>query len=490
MSAAAHSPGYARTRAKFRALYAVQRDTAPADDLIAFARATFPRYQPAPHHHLIAERLMAVERGEIDRLMIFMPPRHGKTQLASIHFPAWYLGRNPDKRILAASYAASLAYRISRQSRNLVGAPGWPFRDVRLASDLSAVQQWDIADHRGGYQAAGVGGGLTGGGGHIILIDDPVKNQEEADSANYRESVWGWFQSVAYTRQEEQAAIVLIMTRWHADDLAGRLLTAQANGGDHWEVLHLPAVAEDGSALWPEKYDEAALARIKAAVGSRVFAALYQGQPSNDDTAMLKREWWRFYGGPTGHALPTAFDQSLQSWDMTFKGGVANDYVAGQLWEKAGADCYLTDRVKERLDFPATLDALRGMTARRPDVVTKLVEDTANGPAVIATLQHEIGGIVAVRPEGGKVARVNAIAGLVEAGNVYLPHPSIAPWVAEFIEECTAFPTGAHDDEVDAMSQALVRLAAETPATYAVGGSRLPAVAATQRHGGGKVRIR
>lgn len=263
---------------------------------------------------------------------------------------------------------------------------------------------------------------------------------------------------VAHTENFIANGLVSHNTRWHHDDLAGRLLAAQAAGGDRWEVLHLPAIAADGSALWPEKYDRPALDRIKGAVGSRVFAALYQGQPSNDDTALLKREWWKFYGGPTGHALPRYFDQSLQSWDMTFKGGVNNDFVAGQIWEKAGADCYLTDRVKARLDFPATLGAMRAMAARRPDVLLKLVEDTANGPAVIATLEHELPGIVPVRPEGGKIARVNAIAGLVEAGNVWLPHPSIAPWVTEFIEEATAFPTGAHDDEVDAASQALVRL--------------------------------
>jgi len=458
----AYSPGYARTRAKYRALYAVEDTVTPAAaDLLAFAQATFPRYQPAPHHRLIADALMQVERGEIDRLIITMPPRHGKTELASIRFPAWYLGRNPDKRILAASYAASLAYRLSRQARNVVGGIGWPFPAVRIADDLAQVQQWDLAGGRGGYQAAGVGGGLTGAGGHLILIDDPVKNQEEADSASFRDGVWDWYQSVAYTRQEEHGAIVLIMTRWHSDDLAGRLLAAQAQGGDRWTVLHLPALAEPGdplgrepgAALWPEKYDVAALDRIRMAAGSRVFAALYQGQPSNDDTALLKREWWRTY-----REAPARFDRVIQSWDMTFKGGAANDYVVGQVWGKVGADCYLLDQVRARLDFPATLAAIRDLTARWPAAHIKLVEDTANGPAVIATLSREIVGLVPVRPEGGKVARVNAIAGVVESGNVYLPDPRAYPWAADFIEEAAAFPTGAHDDMIDAMSQGLVRL--------------------------------
>lgn len=433
-----------------------ERDPA-LDDLIAFTVRTFPRYRPAPHHRLIAARLMAVERGEIDRLIITVPPRHGKTQLASIQFPAWYLGRNPDKRVIGASYAALLAYRISRQARNLLRLDTWPF-DARLADDLANIQSWDIGGRRGGYLAAGVGGPITGSGADLLIIDDPIKNQEEADSATFRENVWDWFTSTAYTRLEDAGAAIVIATRWHHDDLIGRLLAAERAGGDRWDVLHLPAIAEDGSALWPEKYDRPALDRIKAAVGSRVFAALYQGRPSSDDTALLKREWWRYYGGPTGLALPEAFDQALQSWDTAFKGGVANDYVAGQVWGRKGADCYLLGRDKRRLDFPGTLAAIRAMTAQFPDVRTKLVEDTANGPAAIATLRHEIGGIIPVKPEGGKVSRVNAIAGLVEAGNVYLPHPSIAPWVAELVEECTAFPAGAHDDEVDALSQALVYL--------------------------------
>lgn len=430
------------------------RRDAACDDLMAFTTATFPRYRPAPHHRLIAEHLMAVERGEIDRLIITMPPRHGKTELASIRFPAWFLGRNPDKRVIGASYAALLAYRLSRQARNLLTLTTWPF-PIRLAEDMANVQSWDIGGRRGGYIAAGVGGPITGSGAHLLIIDDPIKNQEEADSATYREVIWDWYQSTAYTRLEDHGAIIVIQTRWHHDDLTGRLLAAQAAGGDQWVTLHLPAIADDGSALWPEKYDRPALDRIKAATGSRVFAALYQGHPSNDDTALLKREWWRTYRQPPAH-----FDEVLQSWDMTFKGGVANDYVVGQVWGRDGADCYLLDQVRGRLDFPATLDAVRALTRAWPQATTKLIEDTANGPAIIATLTREIGGIVAVKPEGGKVARVNAIAGLVEAGNVHLPDPALRSWSGDFMEEATAFPSGAHDDQVDAMSQALVRLTA------------------------------
>lgn len=421
--------------------------------LLAFAGYTFPRYRPAPHHHLIAAKLEAVERREIDRLMIFMPPRHGKTELASIRFPAWYLGRNPDKRVIGASYAAPLAYRISRQARNIIGGVHWLW-EHRLASDLANIAAWDMAGHRGGYIAAGVGGPITGSGANLLIIDDPIKNQEEADSATYRKNVWEWYTSTAYTRLEDHGAIIVIQTRWHHDDLAGRLLAAQHTGGDRWDVLHLPALDETGAALWPEKFDAEALGRINRAVGSRVFAALYQGRPSNDDSSLLRREWWRTY-----RELPERFDLIIQSWDMTFKDGPGSDYVVGQVWGQIGANFYLLDQVRGRWDFPATIGQIRRLRARWPDAATILVEDKANGPAVIATLRNDIPGLVAVNPEGGKVSRVNAVAGVVEAGNVYLPHPDRAPWVADFIEESAAFPTGAHDDQVDTMSQALNRLA-------------------------------
>ena len=187
-------------------------DRDPAlDDLLAFTARTFPRYRPAPHH-LIAERLMAVERGEIDRLIVTMPPRHGKTQLASIQFPAWYLGRNPDKRVIGTSYAALLAYRISRQAHNLLQLQSWPF-EVGLADDLANLQSWDISRRHGGYLAAGVGGPITGSGANLLSIGDPIKNQEEADSATYRENVWDWYTATAYTRLEEGDAIIVIQTR-------------------------------------------------------------------------------------------------------------------------------------------------------------------------------------------------------------------------------------------------------------------------------------
>ena len=448
--------------------------------LLAFTRRMYPGYQTAPHHRKITEALEAVERGDIDRLIITVPPRHGKSLIASEHFPTWFLGRNPHKRIIACSHTAQLAYTFSRRARNKITDPVWPFPDVSIADDKGAVQAWDIEGNTGGYIAAGVGGPIVGSGAHVLLIDDPVKSAADADSATAREAVWEWYTGTAYHRLEPPGAIVLIMTRWHEDDLAGRLLAEQATGGDQWTVIDLPAIADEddrlgrepGDALWPEKYDVPALERIKRNVGSRVWQALYQGQPQPSEGGMFKRHWWRYWQ-PRGEQLPPVkvkmpdgstrdvwaqeqpawWETSAQSWDMAFKETKGGSFVVGLVGGTYGPNLYLTDRFRERVDFPGTLVAVRSMSARHPNAAAKLIEDKANGPAVIATLRSELPGLIPVQTDGGKESRANAVTPFVEGGNVYLPHPLLAPWVDEFLAELAAFPTGAHDDQVDAFSQ-------------------------------------
>lgn len=480
--------------------------------LLLFVERMFPGYQVAPHHRLLAEHLEAVERGEIRRLIVELPPRHGKSLLASIHFPAWYLGRQPRRQVIAASYAAELAYTFSRQARNLFTAPGWPFPGVPLADDARGVEHWSLAAG-GGYVAAGVGGSITGHGADLLLLDDPVRNREDADSDTVRAAQWEWYTSTARTRLQPGGAIVLCLTRWHEADLAGRLLRAGVGAGDPgpdgvvsgaprsgpggdglavgepWTVLRLPARAElddplgrpEGSPLWPAWFSDAALTEIERAIGSRNWAALYQQRPSAQTGNLLQRDWWQTY---TATALPRTFTQLVQSWDMAFKDTSTSDYVVGQVWGRFGADYYLLDQVRGRLDFPATLAAVRALSARWPLAATKLVEDTANGPAVIATLRHQIAGLVAVSPAGGKLSRVNAIAPLIEAGNVYLPAAAAAPWRDAFIDECAAFPRGAHDDQVDAMSQALIRLSAGQMATVGTANATIGGGYDSPRSGG------
>lgn len=424
-------------------------DDAPRDSLLAFAKHTFRRYQAAHHHVLIAEHLEAIERGDIDRLMIFMPPRHGKSELASIRFPAWFLGRNPDKRIIGTSYAAQLAYSFSRQARNLIQSEAWPF-DVTLADDSAAVQAWNLQDHRGGYVAAGVGGPITGQGANLLIIDDPVKNAEEADSETYRQSVWEWYQSTAYTRLEDDGAIVLILTRWHHDDLAGRLLDEMKNGGDQWTVLELPAIDDKGEALWPEKYNVEALERIKQAVGSRTWTALYQQRPTDDEGAIIQREWWRYY-----REAP-ALSHVVQVWDTAFKAKASSDYSVCATWGRGEAGYYLLDVWRGRVTFPDLKRQAVALYAKhQPHVI--VTEDAASGQSLIQELERETRlPVVAYRPDRDKVARVNAVTPTIEAGKVFLPES--APWLADFIEEHSQFPNGAHDDQVDTTAMALNRL--------------------------------
>ncbi|MDT4815108.1 Terminase-like family protein [compost metagenome] len=261
--------------------------------LLAFTRYTNHGYEPAGHHGEIAAALEAVERGEILRLMICMPPRHGKSELASRRFPAWFLGRNPDRQIIAASYNADIAADFGRDVRNIVADPHYRLLfDSGLAPDSHAANRWHTS--KGGmYVAAGVGTAITGRGAHVLLIDDPFKDREEADSEIRRRRVWDWYTSTAYTRLMKGGAIIVINTRWHEDDLSGRLLAQQGAGGDQWHAVSLPAISDEGEALWPDRYPIQVLNQIKAVLPERDWNALYQQEPAPDDGSYFRRDWFK-----------------------------------------------------------------------------------------------------------------------------------------------------------------------------------------------------
>ena len=419
------------------------------------------RWFPYEHLLFLNRKLVDVAAGRIKRLMVSMPPRHGKSELVSRYFPAWYIGTFPDKRIILVSYEADFAATWGRKARDLLEEHGPSLFGIRVSGKSSAANRWDIEGHEGGMVTAGVNGPITGKGADIGIIDDPVKNDQEAMSATYQERTYEWYKSTFRTRIQRDGAIILIMTRWHENDLAGKLLAAQEEEGEKWEVVSLPAIAEDddplgreiGQPLCPGLFTKDALESIKKAVGSYWWASLYQQRPSPAEGGIFKRNWWQYY-----RRVPDRFDEIIQSWDMTFKDTKTADFVVGQVWGRKGADKYLLDQVRDRMDFPATVQAVRNLSAKWPQAKVKLVEDKANGPAVIATLKKEISGLIPVEPQGSKESRAWAVSPEVEAGNVYLPDPSIAPWVHDFIEECAAFPNGANDDQVDAMTQALMRL--------------------------------
>lgn len=437
--------------------------------LAAFTRRLYPSYQTAAHITRLCAALEVAVATPGARLIVTLPPRHSKSLHVSEHLPAWYLGNHPDKRVIAAANTAELAHTFSRRVRNKLVDPHWPFPHVALSPDLGNVRMWDLDGHLGGYVAVGVGGTPTGHGADLLIIDDPIRSAADADSEVVRAALWEWYTGTIRTRLEPDAAIILTATRWHEDDLTGRLLAAAETGGERWDHLHLPAIDDDGAALWPERWPVSALERTRAAIGARAFDAQFQGQPSPAEGGTFKRHWWRYW---TPATLPPidSMTKVVQSWDMTFRETKAGSYVVGQVWGKHGANCYLLDQYRERVDFPGAIAAVRALTARWPAAHEKIVEDKANGPAVVATLKGEISGLIEVSPQGGKEARANAISYLVEAGNVYLPDPTVMPWIDDFREEAAAFPNGKNDDQVDAMSQALVRLADDGERFYPTDG--------------------
>lgn len=410
------------------------------------------------HTHLVCEVLEKVEQGEVDRLMVFMPPRHSKSMTISETFPSWFIGRKPDRKVILASYGDSLARRFGRANRKKVEEFAPSVFGVQLSPEHGSASNWGIEEHGGQMISAGIGGPISGEGADLLVIDDPIKNRQEADSETYRDMVWNEWQNTLLTRLQPGAAVVVILTRWHEDDLAGRLLNSEP---DLWTVLSLPAVAEEndalgrepGQALWPEfGFDEDWAAGRKTSVGSYTWSSLYQQRPSPPQGGVLQRGWWQYY-----RQAPSKFDEVVQSWDMNFKDKKGSSYVVGQVWGRNGADKYLLDQVRARLDFVATLRAVVSLSAKWPQARRKLVEDKANGPAVISSLKRQVSGLTAVTPQGSKEARAHAVSPDIEAGNVYIPDPSIAPWVHDFVEECANFPNSANDDQVDAMSQALDR---------------------------------
>ena len=440
----------------------------------ALAKFCEPRTIQTPALEMLDQALLDAAEGRQPRLMWFMPPQEGKSQRVSRWFPLWLLKKNPDRRIAIVSYAHDLAQRWGRAIRTDIQAH--PELGLRIRRDTSAAYDWMLQDHDGGVITAGIGGSLTGRPVDVMIIDDPVKGREEADSENYRKAAQDWWQGTGSTRLAEGAPVIVIMTRWHEDDLAGWL---KAEDPDGWRVVNIPARADhnpekgetDPLGREPGEYMVSARGRTLAGwkrrerdAGSREFNALFQGRPAPQEGGILKRGWWRYYSRPRAvlrsngvwHAIGA--DEVIQSWDMAFKDTRSSDWVVGQVWARKGMKVWLLDQVRDRMNFPATCDAVTQLSAKWPQARRKLVEGKANGPAVIAQLRDKIGGFVEYDPKDSKEARAHAVSPFIEGGDVELPDASMAPYVGGFVDECAAFPNGSHDDQVDPMTQALHRL--------------------------------
>ena len=496
-----------------------------------FVRMAWPVLEPGTefisnwHIDAICEHLEAISRGELQRLIINIPPRHMKSLAVTTFWPCWEWLTRPEIRWLVASYAQTLSNRDSINCRRLITRPG--FVDSRRPEDgrtlierigylgvvarlaeMRGEEPWELTGDQSTKQrfensrtgariATSIDGMATGEGGDRIIVDDPHK-ADEARSDVTRESALSWWDQTMSTRlnQPKTDAVVIVMQRLHERDLTGHLI---AQGG--FEQLCLPAEFEphhpfvwpgdprikEGELLWPERIDKGSLDQMKRSLGSYGAAGQLQQRPAPDEGGILKRGWWRWWSGKNEEA--PHFDQLVQSWDMSFGDNeeATSSFVVGQLWGQFGAEKYLIRQTRTRMEFVEAVAAVREMTAwadehypaRKGHI--KLVEDKANGPAIISTLQREIPGMVGVNPQGDKVARARAVAPQVEAGNVHLPgaanarhtdyDPSRTPmWVRTLVDECASFPNAAHDDQVDALSQALTRMAG-------VNEGRLPATA-------------
>jgi len=406
------------------------------------------------HLHFIREKLELVTSGECKRLALFLPPRHGKSEQVTVRYPVWRLEKTPELKIIIGAYNQTLAESFSRKARRLA------LSRFALSTERATAGEWETADG-GGVRAVGVGAGVTGHGGDLIVIDDPVKNREEANSEVYREHVWDWYRDDLYTRLEPDGSIVLIMTRWHEDDLAGRILNSE-NAGD-WTVISLPAEAEaddqlgreEGEALCPERFDLDALADIKTTMG-RSYWALYQQAPQPQSGEFFKREWFTFENPPAN------MDGAVRYWDKAASAD-GGDYTAGVLIGKRG-----------RLYF--VMDVVRGQwsTFEREEIILKTAHRDLQriGPSLRIWLEQEPGSggkdsaqmtiarlagftVRAERPTGDKATRAEPFAAQCEAGFVRMVK---APWNDAYLDELCGFPFGKFDDQVDASSGAFNNL--------------------------------
>lgn len=450
-------------------------------DLAAFielvSRGTWRR---APHLDHLCRTLEAVERGEISRLIVTMPPRHGKSEVISKHFPAWVLGKHPDWEIILTSYGADLAQDFSRIAREKLREFGPTLFNVSLAQDSSAVNRWGIAGHRGGLTAVGAGGAITGRGAHVAIIDDPMKGPEEAASATQRRHIIEWYQTVLRTRLAPGGAIILIMTRWHRDDLAGHLIADMAAGGEDWTVLNLPALAGDddplgrppGTPLWPDRFSRPDLDAIRHTLGEYWWQCLYQQSPGDPEGHLFKRSYFRYYSvegqapdiqyvlrdDPDGGDRRYHADNCLvfQTCDPATSTRSSADWFVLATWAVTPqGDLLLLDVVRERIEGPDQPD-LFTQAYQRWHPVAQGVESVGLGKTIYQSLVRTGLPVVELVPDRDKLTRAIPMAARYQAGTVY--HPQQAPWLGEWEEELAAFPNGPHDDQVDAASYAYVML--------------------------------
>lgn len=468
------------------------------DGLIPFAQTVCPGYKPNWHHLVLADKLERWARGEIKRLIVTMPPRHGKTELTSKILPAWLLGQNPRNKVMVCSYGASLAEGCSRQARQYSHHPQYDkvfpavYDGPQARSSLKSTDAyWETA--WGGYVlSAGVGGPITGKGFTKGIIDDPVKDWVEAMSKGVLERAWDWYKGTFYTRRAPGAGILLNMTRWSKSDLAGHILESMEDRtSEHWEILHFEALKDEvdhpedprekGEALWEDRFPVPFFSQLRKT--PHIWKGNYQGDPVGKGGNLWQKTWFtgQYY---QQEELPETFDEWILCSDLAFYGTATSSRVCFQVWARKGANRYLMDEVCEHLTFLESIDALLGLLKLWPQLseAAIVIEDKANGPALMNTLSTKVPGLQPFTPLGSKPARAMACLPLYSAGNIWLPHPESfiqgtrsAVWVRLHVDELVDFPSGGHKDRVDTASMAHRWFSAHSMTIYIAGGG-LPLV--------------
>lgn len=431
---------------------------------MAYCKHVNDGWIPSKFHKFLCKRVQEfVERktkNAFSVLCLSVPPQHGKSLTITETLPSWYLGHNPTHKVIEISYSEEYAERFGRRNREKIRQVGSTLFGITLAEYPNTATGFELSNHKGSMISRGISSGVTGHACNLMIIDDPIKTQQEADSESTKSKIWNEWLSSFTSRLAPDAKVIVIQTRWAEDDLVGRLIRQGVNV----EAINLPLECDSkddplgreiGDALCPELgKDNAWLKDFKRALigreGSRTWNALYQGRPVAMEGNILNREWWRYY-----KQRPEIVDW-VMSVDASFKDTKTSDFVAIQVWGKTDENIYLIDAVKKHLDMPSTCREIVRLRALYPKCRITLIEDRANGSAIIQVLRKQLGGIIPIEPQGGKVSRVNAIAGTIETGHVFLPENK--PFTKAFVDECAAFPNGAHDDQVDAMSQCLNRL--------------------------------
>lgn len=448
------------------ALEDVQNKKKAKEDFISFVNLMWPSFISGRHHQKMASAFERVASGELKRLIINMPPRHTKSEFASYLLPAWFLGKYPEKKVIQTAHTAELAVGFGRKVRNLIQSEDFQnvFSGITLSSDSKAAGRWNT-NKRGDYFAIGVGGAVTGKGADLLIIDDP-HSEQDAQQGQFNpevyDRVYEWYTSGPRQRLQPGGAIIVVMTRWSLRDLTGQIMKSTGNkkGMDDWEVIEFPAIMPSGKPLWPEFWSMDELDALRAELPPSKWNAQYQQNPTSEEGALIKREWWREWDRPS----PPPCEIILQSWDTAFLKTQRSDYSACTTWGvfyhpddtgRSQPNLIMLDAYKEKLEFPdLKRAAYEKYMEYEPDQM--IVEKKASGAPLIFELRAMGIPVTEFTPSRGqdKIARANAVTDLFASGSIW--HPP-TQWAHEVIEECAAFPSGEHDDYVDSTTQALLR---------------------------------